>query len=246
MTMAQTIYASFGSIDQGEKAAGALLDHGVDKRNLTLVGSGTDRQSSWSETREGVVSQEYLVTPNTYYGGSTLSEPPAFISSPIEAETIVEVDNSDTRTYGDIASNHDVNADDYSKPDSVAMNGITTTTAADAGAGAVAGTEVGLGLGVLAGIASLVVPGVGLVIGGGALALAIAAAVSTTVAGAAVGGLVGYLKDQGVTDVDATRLGQSVGTGGAILALTIPSNGVDLAEAELVLNKYGATEITAY
>ena len=48
------------------------------------------------------------------------------------------------------------------------------------------------------GIAALFVPGVGWVLGGGALASAIVGAAAATAAGAAAGGVYGYLKDQGL------------------------------------------------
>ncbi len=49
-------------------------------------------------------------------------------------------------------------------------------------------------------------PGVGLVVGGGALALAIGGALGTTAAGAVAGGMAGYLKDQGVSETDANEV----------------------------------------
>src|SRR5205085_9990716 len=81
-----------------------------------------------------------------------------------------------------------------------AKTGLSTTTPADAGVGAAKGAGIGLGVGVLAALASIFVPGFGLVAGGGALATAIAGAVGTTAAGAIAGGVHGYLKDQGVPE----------------------------------------------
>jgi hypothetical protein len=131
-------------------------------------------------------------------------------------------------------------------PEEVAKSGITTTTPEDAEVGALKGTGIGLGVGLLAGLAALIIPGVGFVFGSGALALAIGGAALTTASGAAVGGLVGYLKDQGVAESDAMRFQNAVGTGGALLAVSLPSSGIGLQEAELLLNKYRATEITSY
>jgi hypothetical protein len=54
------------------------------------------------------------------------------------------------------------------------------------------------------------------------------------------------LKDQGVSEVAATNYQQAIGSGGAILAVDIPSNGIGLQEVESVLNKYGAVDISAY
>lgn len=83
-----------------------------------------------------------------------------------------------------------------------AQGGITTTTAGDAASGAVKGAGVGVGVGILASLAAMMIPGVGLVVGGGALALALAGAAGTVGAGAVAGGVFGYLRDQGIpTDV---------------------------------------------
>src|SRR5205085_9143914 len=108
------------------------------------------------------------------------------------------------------------------------------------------GAGIGLGVGVLAALASIFVPGFGLVAGGGALATAIAGAVGTTAAGAIAGGVHGYLKDQGVPEEAIAHYGDVWQKGGAIIAITCPSNGVDQATVESVLTKYGATNINAY
>merc|ERR1711974_362833 len=76
--------------------------------------------------------------------------------------------------------------------------GVTTTTKNDASTGALKGTGIGLGVGALAGLASLFVPGYGLVFGGGALLTASLSALGTGAAGTVSGGVTGYLKDQGL------------------------------------------------
>lgn len=119
-----------------------------------------------------------------------------------------------------------------------AEKGLTPTTAADAGVGAAKGAGIGVGLGTLGAIAALLVPGVGLVIGGGALALAIGGAVGTTAAGAVAGGVAGYLKDQGVSDTDAARYSDTFDGGAAILSISVPSGNVDTATAQDIFGKY--------
>lgn len=244
--MATTIYASFNDIEQAEKAAGALLDRGVNKEDLSLVANG-----GYREAREQPITAEYYTTPSVNTFAATPSFEPSLeqpAGYPIEqlprsaSTTVVSGERYNNVTLASDA----VEYVDGSQAESVAKAGITTTTAEDAGAGAVKGTEIGLGIGILAGIASLIIPGVGLVIGGGALAIALGAAALTTGAGAAVGGIVGYLVDQGVDETNALRYKRSVEAGGALVAITLPSNGVDLQEAELVLSKYGAVDITTY
>lgn len=136
--------------------------------------------------------------------------------------------------------------DDTDKNDLSAKTGISTTTAADAGAGAAKGAGVGLALGILAGVASLFVPGLGLIVGGGALATAIGGAVATTAGGAIAGAVTGYLKDQGVEEHLATTYGDTLSSGGALLELTIPSGDVDEMKAREVLMKYGAGNVGAF
>lgn len=127
-----------------------------------------------------------------------------------------------------------------------AETGITTTTGDDAAAGAAKGAGIGLGVGAIAAIVSVLVPGVGLVIGGGALATALAGAAATTAAGAIAGGVTGYLKDQGVPDEYATKFSEVYSRGGAILTISVPSGDVDSAKAEGVLSKYGHANVNVW
>ena len=126
----------------------------------------------------------------------------------------------------------------------VAKHGVTTTTGADAAYGAAKGLTFGAGLGILGAIAALLIPGVGVVVGAGALATAIA---GTAAAGAATGGLVGYLKDQGMGADVAARYHARIEAGGAILALALPTGDLDERIAESLLTKYHAEGVfTSY
>lgn len=149
----------------------------------------------------------------------------------------------------------DLNPLDQGAPDSAASqgdtataakHGISTTTPEDAGEGAVKGTGIGLGVGILASLAALTIPGIGLVLGGGALAAALGATALTAGAGAIAGGATGYLKDQGVPHEAAERYHSTVSGGGAVLSINVPSGDVDQATAEAVLSKYGAGDVNAY
>lgn len=124
-----------------------------------------------------------------------------------------------------------------------ADSGITTTTSQDATAGAAKGAGVGLGLGALAAIASLAIPGFGLVVGGGALAIALGGVVGATAAGAVAGGTLGFLKDQGIPDTTISSYSKVIGEGGAIMSVTTPTNGVNEYTVEALLVKYGAGDI---
>ncbi len=175
-----TLFASFATVADAERAAAALLDRGAQKDDLSVVAH---------EGKGGAMSS----------GG---------------------------------------HAED------VAKHGVTTTTGADAAMGMAKGLSIGTGLGVLGAIAALLVPGIGLVVGAGAFATAVA---STAAAGAATGGLVGYLKDQGMGDDVAAAYHARIAEGGAILSLAVPSGGLPENEAESLLNKYGAVGVfTSY
>ncbi len=146
-----------------------------------------------------------------------------------------------------VSDDEDVDASDTDviKTEKAGKEGISTTTGADAGKGAVKGAGIGLGVGVLAGLASVFVPGVGLVLGAGALATAIGGAAGATAAGAVAGGVTGYLKDQGVPEDQIANYNNVLKSGGAMVAVTPTDEDVDTAEIQAVLNKYNGT-VSAY
>src|SRR5258708_2508816 len=127
----ETVFTSFADATFAERAAGALLDHGVDSNDISLVSK----------------------KPN----------------------------GTEPATYPD-RRDMEARSEDNKQDDTelAAKQGISTTTPQDAGHGAVVGGAVGLGVGALAALGSLFVPGVGVVMGGGALATAIAGAVGAT------------------------------------------------------------------
>lgn len=197
--MAHTIYAAFANSSDAERAAGALLDHGVQAHDLSVVRAN-------GET-EGAHVYEH--------SHGTLTEHPQSVDA-----------------SGDIETS--------------AKQGISTTSPSDAGAGAMKGTAWGAGLGALAALAALTVPGVGIVLGGGALAAGLGAVAASAGAGAVAGAVTGYLKDQGVDEHVAHHYESAIGTGGALLAIAVPSGEVDEPRVREVLEKYGATQINSY
>ena len=97
----------------------------------------------------------------------------------------------------------------------------------------------------VAGLAAIFVPGVGLVIGGGSLAMALGGALATAGAGAIAGGALGFLKDQGVPDHAISTYNETFAKGGAILAITLPED-VTRPSIDVILNKYNAQNIGEY
>lgn len=170
-----TIHASFEDAALGEKAMGALLDHGVEREDLS-----------------------------------------GFFPADYETDDV-----------------HEVRAN--------LKHGITTTTGADAAAGAAKGAGMGLGLGAVATVASLLIPGFGLVTGGGALATALIAAAGTTVGGAVAGGVGGYLQDQGVDEQVALDSEAALRHGRAVVVVRCPSGKLSESEISAILLKYHAS-----
>jgi uncharacterized membrane protein len=219
--MGNTIYAAFADPNQAEKAAGALLDHGVRPEDISVV------RSHGNETH--VTTSQGTVDPNPGVIGGMAGVIDPTPNVVYEAERHPDVI---TDTSGDVEAS--------------AKQGISTTTAADAGAGAVKGTAWGAGLGAIAVLASLIVPGVGLVLGGGALAAGLGAVAASAGAGAVAGAVTGYLKDQGVDEHVAHHYETTIGAGGALIAITVPSGDVSEEEARAIVDKYDATHVNAY
>lgn len=304
--MGNTIYASFNDPSLAEKAAGALLDHGVRPEDISVVRSqdgsietthyGTNSTYATSDGDNDLKNAGDAAYGGAHVAGHKVAEmgdraagavADAFgadraaanyraaadvqdfkadrdahaargefndaIDAPSEtglysntppAATI----GSETRAWDPdptSASRNDV-VDASGDTEASAKHGISTTTSADAGAGALKGTAWGAGIGAVAALASVLVPGFGLVLGGGALAAAIGGFAATTGAGAIAGAVTGYLKDQGVDEHIAEHYDNAIAGGGALLAVTVPSGDVSEEEANMLLNKYGATNVNAY
>jgi hypothetical protein len=93
--------------------------------------------------------------------------------------------------------------------------GTGTQAPEGAKAGAVGGGVVGGVVGLLAGVGALVIPGIGPIIAGGALASTLAGAGI----GAAAGGLLGALVGMGIPEEDARHLEQGFQRGGILLTV---------------------------
>jgi hypothetical protein len=110
----------------------------------------------------------------------------------------------------------------------------TGTQAADGAAkGAVGGGVLGGVIGLLAGVGALVIPGVGPIIAGGALASTLAGAGI----GAAAGGLLGALVGMGVPEEDAKHFERGFQEGGILVTVEA---GEDAEEAREALFEDGA------
>jgi hypothetical protein len=106
--------------------------------------------------------------------------------------------------------------------------------AGGAGVGATAGTIFGGGLGLLAGIGSLAIPGVGPVVAAGWLVATLTGAGVGAAVGAAGGGLVGSLTHAGVPEEDAHVYAEGVRRGGSLV--TVRTDELRVADAERILD----------
>ena len=182
--MTETLFASFVNINDAERAMGALLDHGVKPKDISLVAH---------ESHAGLV-ESYSA------------------SKDLELKELKD---------------H-------------AEKGITTTTASDAESGAITGATLGIGFGVVAALASIFIPGFGLILGGGALSIALSGTAGATGVGAIAGGVTGYLKDQGVSEPHLASYETAFQGGGAIMGVDMDGT-MDRADFERILNKYNAS-----
>ncbi len=270
------LYATFADAALAEKAAGALLDFGVRKEDLSLVANeghgavrgtggmtqadlggtagtlgnraGHDTASVGDRLAQAGDRVAGAVTGAVGATGASANYAAAGTMREGMADTHANMAGAEANSGATVGSTAG-NSGATVGDDSTSMSakhGISTTTPEDAGEGAVKGTEIGLGLGILAAAAALLVPGVGLVIGGGALATALGGTALAAGAGAVAGGVTGYLKDQGVPGEAVQHYQTAVQNGGAILSVNIPSGNVDQAGAEQVLSKYGASNLNAY
>lgn len=107
-------------------------------------------------------------------------------------------------------------------------------------------TALGAGAGTLLGIAALAIPGVGPFIAAGAIASAAipGAALTGAVIGAAAGGVVGLLKDHGVSEEDAAYYENSINRGGVFVSVDASEGSLDRQSAEDILYNSGGHSST--
>lgn len=106
-------------------------------------------------------------------------------------------------------------------------------TGTDAGSGAAVGGLAGF----IGGIVALAIPGIGPILAVGPLAAGIMGAGI----GAAAGGLVGALKQQGVPEADVSRLSEAIRRGRVMVTAHVPTDQVD--HASDILDKAGALDV---
>lgn len=124
---------------------------------------------------------------------------------------------------------------------SVSDAGTTGTAATPeastgSGTGAVLGTVLGGGAGLLAGIGSLAIPGVGPVVAAGWLI----ATLTGAGIGAGAGGLIGALTGAGVSHGEANVYAEGIRRGGTLV--TVRADETQIPRVEQVFSRYGADD----
>lgn len=122
-----------------------------------------------------------------------------------------------------------------------ADHAISGTSAGDVVAGAMKGGAVGITLGVLGAAIALTIPGIGPILAAGPLAAAFGATLISGAAGAATGGVVGYMVDQGIPEDAAHHYHNALDRGDILVA--VRSSHLAVGDAMMLLEKYGATQI---
>lgn len=122
------------------------------------------------------------------------------------------------------------------------MGGTTTAAGESAGAGAVTGTAVGGLLGLLAGLGTITLPGIGAIATAGTLATVLGSTALGAGLGAAAGGLIGALVGLGIPEEDAQVYAEGLKRGGVLVSVqTTDEQQAD--RAVQVLRQYNAVDI---
>ncbi len=221
----QRLYALFQDVSDAERAIGALQDRGITRDHIAVMARQAAEQDEAARVRTG-----YARLSDTQ--GLDQGEPEtAYAQRPRAVDPVVLPTTSTPSTLADTSDN----------VETVGKEGLTTTTPQDAAAGAAVGSGVGLVAGILLGAAALAIPGVGLVLAGGALATAMGAAAATAAAGAVAGGVAGYLRDMGMPEQAAQQVADRLHEGDYLLSVVADSSRYD--ELKQLLLKYNAVGV---
>jgi uncharacterized membrane protein len=120
---------------------------------------------------------------------------------------------------------------------------VPTATPEDTGTAVAGGALLGGFGGLLAGVAALLIPGIGPAITAGTLASALGLPLVGAGVGAVTGGVIGALVSSGVSEEDAHAYAEGVKRGGVLV--TVQTSDARLAEAQEILRQADAVDIDA-
>ena len=125
---------------------------------------------------------------------------------------------------------------------STSVGGTASTTEQSAGAGAVTGTAIGGLLGLLAGLGTITIPGIGPIATAGTLATVLGSTALGAGIGAATGGLIGALVGMGIPEEEAHVYAEGLKRGGVLVSVQT-TNAQEAERAVSVLRRYNAVDI---
>jgi hypothetical protein len=259
--MQAIVYASFKDGERAEMAVGGLLDAGVAAEDISAVVNRKEiRESDGGEVRETAeglamvdsgetgelggasrVQREGSMRFESHIGGgiatSTREDSVSGVEEMDDSQEFAEnMSYPDAGSYSsqearDVAEGANTGYFDTTKPQNESLYGERTE-------------EIGMTLSSGDDLESLIVPGLGLVLGSGPLATAVlGAGLATESGGAPAASLADYLQDQGVEKGLSYQLSKDFEEGGAIIAVAAPVGQVQQESVETVLNGYGATRL---
>lgn len=217
--MAETLYATFNDPNRAQTAARELVQQGVKSEEISLL-------VKHDEALQTPAEDSRTTTPMKDQWGNKLGDP---LSNDIRQSGVARIE---------AGVDESVEAGASLDPAAEAERG-------DVAKGVAKGAGIGLGVGAVAALATLLIPGFGLVIGGGAIAAAAAALAASAATGAIAGGIVGLLKEHGVPEERAAAYDQVYRSGGAVLAVTV-MRPEERPAIEATLARNGADAVEAH
>lgn len=119
-------------------------------------------------------------------------------------------------------------------PDHISMIAQSNAPRAEDGSATATGAAIGAGLGLLAGLAAVTVPGVGIV-------LAVGPIIASGILGAVAGGLIGSLVDSGVPQDQAAYYAEGIRRGGTLVV--VAANDDQVAQVVQTMNRHNAIDL---
>jgi hypothetical protein len=254
--MQPTVYASFTNAELAERTVGALLEQGVSADDLSLIvysnGQGQDPEHAVQMIDSGEAGAPVLGQQRDQREGSYLYE--SQVGGGIETS-----ERNDSVSSVDEMDNAQEAAEDMIYPESGASFGrqeghdvmeathrsfFNTTRPGDEGLGTGETLRDDMTAVEESELRSLMVPGVGLVLGGGALATnLIGVGIATERGGNPADSMSQYLIDEGVELEQARGLIEDFESQGAIVSISVPPGTVNGEAVMQVLESSGARNV---
>ncbi|MCW3100544.1 MAG: hypothetical protein JWL77_6162 [Chthonomonadaceae bacterium] len=242
--MEHILHATFANTEDGVQAVASLLYHGVRAEEINLI---LPQPQDIEAASAGVLWKAEFAVHSTSEGTATLST--AFVSAAaIVADALLPEPPQLTalfrrtalRHYDEIPETPGAPGYRYDALGAVIPDRSPTkvpNSLMDSTHTVVADTEQSAGPGLVFGrLTAMSIPGIGLVVGSGAIAVGLIAA--GAVAGGLAGGIYGYLINRGIDPEVARRMSDHLAGGGTILSVS-SSDAIKETEITLILKAFG-------